>query len=70
MISAADIPVKLSREERLRFAQEAYRDYRTECFWSMPREFIVTNENLPLVIEGLKLSGGHRGWRLAQRLCH
>jgi hypothetical protein len=62
------IPKKTS-EERLRLAQEAFHFYRTRCFWFMRRDFIVTEETIALVIEGLKLSGGHRGWKLAQVLC-
>jgi hypothetical protein len=55
--------------ERLRAAQEAYRLFRTRCFWSMREDWEVTEESLPLVIEGLKLHGGHEGWKLAQALC-
>jgi hypothetical protein len=35
----------------------------------MKKDFIVTAETLPEVIEGLKLHGGHRGWKLAHELC-
>ena len=51
----------LTDEERLRFAQEAYGEYRTRCFWFMPKDLVVTEENFPLIIEGLKLDGGHKG---------
>lgn len=69
MITAPDIPVKLSQAERLRFAQAAYDAYRASCFWSMRRDLVVTEANLPMVIEGLKEHGGHKGWKLAQALC-
>jgi len=59
----------LTTEERLRRAQEAYREYRTRCFWFMDKNLIVTEENFPLIIEGLKLDGGHKGWKLAHTLC-
>jgi hypothetical protein len=59
----------MTMEERLSHAQEAYRLYRTQCFWSMRRNLIVTEENLPLIIEGLKQYGGHKGWKLAHALC-
>lgn len=59
----------MTMEERLRRAQEAYREYRLQCFWYMPKDFVVTEENLPLLIEGLKLEGGHKGWKLAHELC-
>jgi len=59
----------LTDEERLRYAQEAYEEYHCQCFWSMREDLIVTEENLPLIIEGLKLHGGHQGWKLAHALC-
>jgi hypothetical protein len=62
-------PVPLSKEEKLRRAQEAYREYSTRCFWFMDEALVVTEENLPLIIEGLKLHGGHKGWKLAHDLC-
>lgn len=68
MISAADIPATLTPEERLHFAQEAYRDYRGPCFWSMPYTLVVTETNLPLIINELKVWGGHNGWKLAHAL--
>jgi hypothetical protein len=51
----------MTMEERLSRAQEVYREYRIQCFWFMPKDFIVTEESLPLIIEGLKLDGGHKG---------
>jgi hypothetical protein len=59
----------MTTEERLRRAQTAYQLYRTQCFWSMRRNLVVTEENLPLIIEGLKQYGGHKGWKLAHELC-
>jgi hypothetical protein len=69
MVSATDVPAPLTDEARLILAQRAFADYYLLCFWSMPEDFVVTTENLGLVIEGLRLSGGHRGWRLARALC-
>ncbi len=59
----------LSEEERLRLAQEAYVRYRTRCFWFMKSDLKITPDDLPLIIEGLKLNGGHEGWKLAHALC-
>jgi hypothetical protein len=59
----------LTDEERLRCAQEAYREYSCRCFWFMDENLIVTEKNLHLIIEGLKLHGGHKGWKLAHALC-
>jgi len=62
-------PSPLTNDERLRLAQQAYGEYRTRCFWFMPKDLVVTQENFPLIIEGLKLDGGHKGWKLAHSLC-
>ena len=59
----------MTMEERLRLAQAAYREYRIQCFWFMSDDLIVTEANLPSIIEGLKLHGGHKGWKLAHALC-
>jgi hypothetical protein len=59
----------LTNEERLRCAQAVYREYRIQCFWFMRDDLIVTEKNFPLIIEGLKLHGGHKGWKLAHALC-
>jgi hypothetical protein len=56
-------------EEKLRRAQEAYNEYRPRCFWFMRKDLIVTETTLPLIIEGLQLHGGHKGWNLAATLC-
>jgi len=55
-------------EEKLRRAQEAYREYSTRCFWFAPEDMVVTEENLYLVVEDLRLNGGHPGWRLANEI--
>jgi hypothetical protein len=59
----------MTMEERLRRAQAAYREYSCRCFWFMDENLIVTEKNLPLIIEWLKLHGGHKGWKLAHELC-
>ncbi len=69
MASSTPLLTPFSKEERLAAAQKAFEEYRTRCFWSMPDDFVVTDDNLFLIIEGLKLHGGHSGWRVAHRLC-
>jgi hypothetical protein len=69
MSTSTPPPAPLTMEEKLRRAQEAYRDFYLQCFWFMRKDLIVTEKNLPLIIEGLKLEGGHKGWRLAHQLC-
>jgi hypothetical protein len=69
MVSEADVPAHLTEDARLLLAQKVFADYYLLCFWSMPEDFVVTAENLGLVIDGLRLSGGHQGWKLARALC-
>ena len=70
VMNATDLPSRpLTREERLQLAQQAYREYRTRCFWFMKEDLNLTEDHLPAIIEGLKLHGGHEGWQLAQVLC-
>ncbi len=57
----ATLPTNLSLEERLRRAQEAYRKYYVQCFWFAPEDLVVNEENLPFIVEELKLHGGHKG---------
>jgi hypothetical protein len=69
MSAATFSPSTMTMEERLSCAQEAYREYHCRCFWFMDEDLVVTEANLYLIIEGLKLHGGHKGWKLAHALC-
>jgi hypothetical protein len=69
MSTNASSAVPLSKEEKLRRAQEAYRKYHSQCFWFAPEDMEVSAEMLPFVIKELRLHGGHRGWKLAHELC-
>ena len=59
----------MTSEERLRRAQEAYREYYSRCFWHMKKDLVISEANLPAIIEDLKLYGGRKGWLLAHDLC-
>jgi len=50
-------------------ARAALADYRTRCFWSLSPDFTVTEETLPIIIEGLRRHGDRRAFQLAARLC-
>lgn len=56
-------------KRRLTRAQVAFRENYSRCFWHMKRDLVVTEENLPVIIEDLKLYGGRKGWLLAYELC-
>lgn len=64
----------LSREDaqemvRIREARRAFRKYHTQCFWFMREDLLVSSEDIPEIIKGLRLYGGHAGIKLAERLC-
>jgi hypothetical protein len=58
----------LNREERLALANRLYREYRTRCFWHCPPDLVITEDLLPLVVNGLRKHGGRRGFILAGKL--
>jgi hypothetical protein len=57
------------RERRLKLAQQAFRDFFAQCFWSWNPKLEITEEMIPLVISGLRHYGGHKGYRIAAELC-
>jgi hypothetical protein len=61
-------PAQLSREGRLALANRLYREFYTRCFWHRPRDLVVTEDLIPLVIKGLRQHGGRRGFVLAEEL--
>jgi hypothetical protein len=52
----------LGREERLELANRLYREYYSQCFWHSPRDLLITEELIPLVVRGLRKHGGRRGF--------
>lgn len=54
--------------ERLALAREAFRLFRTRCFWFLRPDLEVTAAHLPLIVRGLRLNGGHAGVLMAARL--
>jgi len=54
--------------QRLELANQLYREYHTRCFWHCPRDLVITEELLPLVVKGLRTHGGHRGFKLSAEL--
>jgi hypothetical protein len=64
----------LSREDarrmvRVREARRAFREFHAQCFWFMRADMVVTLEDIPEIVRGLRLSGGRRGFLLAAKLC-
>jgi hypothetical protein len=67
---AARPQLPLTRQERLELANRLYREYHTRCFWHCPRDLLITEELVPLVVLGLRKHGGRRGFILSGRLRH
>jgi hypothetical protein len=61
-------PTPLTKEERLELANQLYREYHTRCFWHCPRELVITEDLISLVIDGLRKHGGRRGFMLSSKL--
>lgn len=65
---------RLSREDarnmvRVREARKAFREFHAQCFWFMREDMVVTLQDIPEVVRGLRLNGGRRGFLLAAILC-
>ena len=54
---------------RLREARRAFGRFHAACFWSSPRSYVVTADDIPWVARQLMTYGGREGWRLGGRLC-
>jgi hypothetical protein len=59
---------KSDRECRLELARKAFKDFYAQCFWSADPGLVVEEQHIPLIIRGLRLHGGHKGYRLAAEL--
>jgi len=57
-------------EERKKLAQELFERYYTQCFWHMKKDLIISDETIPLIVEGLRKFGGRIGYIEADKLCH
>lgn len=57
------------RERRLVLARKAFEEFHALCFWSCRDEIEITEETIPFIVQGLRESGGHKGYRIAAELC-
>jgi len=69
METIAITKVSLAMEEKLRLAQEAFRKFHAMCFWFMKEDLIVNEENLHLIVKGLRENGTWETYRIVDRLC-
>lgn len=54
--------------ERLALADRLYREFHARCFWHCPRDLVITEDLIPLVVQGLRKHGGRRGFILSAKL--
>ncbi len=60
---------EIRRRERLELARRAFKEFYAQCFWSYRDDLEITEAKIPLVIRGLRLHGGHKGYRVVAELC-
>lgn len=61
--------VDAERERRLELARRVFAEFYAQCFWSSPPDLVIRDQDLPWLIRGLRLHGGHKGYRAAVELC-
>jgi hypothetical protein len=49
-------------------AREAFRRFHAMCFWSSPKNYVVTRADLKWVANQLMTHGGREGWLIGSRL--
>lgn len=55
--------------ERLALARDAFRAHYARCFWSWPRDTVVTPELLPNIAHALRLNGDRAALLLSEKIC-
>jgi len=54
---------------RVREARRAFREFQAQCFWYLRPDLVVTLDDIPEIVRGLRLHGGRKGFLIADRLC-
>jgi len=54
--------------EILERAQELFKQNYARCFWHLKPDLIVTQDDLPIIIKGLRAHGGRSGFLAAAML--
>ena len=57
------------RQQRLELARKAFKEFNAQCFWSWNPTAEITDDTIPLIVRGLRLHGGHKGYQIAAELC-
>jgi hypothetical protein len=58
-----------AQRRRVELARKAFREFSAQCFWSAPADLEVTEADIPFIIRGLRLHGGHKGYKIVDELC-
>lgn len=53
---------------RAELANRLFREFYAVCFWHLKPDLVVTEDLIPLIIEGLRKHGGRSGMLAAARL--
>lgn len=61
-------PHQARRMVAVREARKAFRDFKTECFWSFDPGWTIQADAIPLVIETLKNEGNRDAFERARTL--
>ena len=57
------------RAKRLDLARKVFKEFSLQCFWSWPEDAQITEDSIPSIVRGLRLYGGHKGYKIAAELC-
>jgi len=55
--------------QRVKRAQQLFEEFREQCFWHLNPKLKIRAAQIDLVVDGLRMYGGHRGYVLAEQLC-
>jgi hypothetical protein len=60
--------LKAKTRQRLELANRLFREYHTRSFWHCPPDLVITEELIPMVVQGLRKYGGREGFILSRKL--
>jgi hypothetical protein len=55
-------------EPRIELARRLYREFYAACFWHLKPDLVVTEDMIPIIVQGLRTHGGRRGFLAAAQL--
>ncbi len=56
-------------QQRLELARRAFREFRTQCFWSYRADLEIHEQDISFIVRELRRNGGHKGYRIVAELC-